>query len=166
MKNLRSLFSCLAIVLLLASAGFSQDDKKNEPELLIKAAKFLEDKPFDKDAKKIRSWAVTWVIETDKVSVVICPLIVTGIDKKYKYGSEMTAQYTIGMAAFKLSNPDQAKDEDAAQQAGWESVLKAYESMVKEQPKAKNAFLDGLLDKRAKGELAQYLKENNCKNKE
>jgi hypothetical protein len=62
-----------------------------------------------------------------------------------------------------LSNPD--KDEASAQLAGYESALKAYESILREQPKATNAFLDELLVKRADGTLAQYVAENNCKEK-
>jgi hypothetical protein len=105
------------------------------------------------------------VIATDKVSVTVCSLLISGIDKKYKYSGEVFGQYTIGMAAFKLANPDKAKDEEAAQLAGIDSTLTSYESMVKEQPKARNAFLDDLLAKRAAGSLAKYVAENNCKDK-
>ena len=69
------------------------------------------------------------------------------------------------MAAFKLSNPEKAKDEDAAQLAGIESTLTSYEAMIKEQPKARNAFLDDLVTKRADGSLTKYVAENNCKDK-
>lgn len=47
----------------------------------------------------------------------------------------MTAGYTIGMAAFKLENPDKASDEDAAQLAGLNTALKAYEFYVKKNQK-------------------------------
>lgn len=70
---------------------------------------------------------------------------------------------TIGMAAFKLANPDRVKDEDAAQLAGVESSMSSYEAMVKEQPKVRNAFMDDLLAKRVDGSLAKYVAENNCK---
>ena len=66
--------------------------------------------------------------------------------EKYKYSSEMFGQYTIGMAAYKLSNP--GKDEASAQLAGYESALLSYEAMVKEEPKAKDSSMDALLAKR------------------
>lgn len=138
---------------------------ESEPVRLIKATRFLEEKPFDKEAKNVRAWAINWVIQTDKVSVTVCSLLVSGIDKKYKYSPEVFGQYTIGMAAFKLENPDKAANEDDAQLAGIESALRSYEAMVKEQPKAKNAFLDDLLAKRAESALAKYVAENNCKAK-
>ena len=156
----------LGLILLLTSVGVSaQKDDKNETDTLIKAVRFLEQKPFDKGAKDVRAWAIKWVIATDKVSVTVCSLLISGIDKKYKYNGEVFGQYTIGMAAFKLANPDKAKDEQAAQLAGIDSALTSYESMVKEQPKARNAFMDDLLSKRATGALAQYVAENNCKDK-
>lgn len=166
MRNLRTVISALILIVLLAPTGLARvvhQDQKNEPEMLIKAARLLEEKPFDKSAKDVRAWAVTWLIATDKVSVTVCSLLLSGTDKKYKYNSEILSQYTIGMAAFKLANPDRAKDEDAAQLAGVESALTSYESMVKEQPKAKNAFLDGLVAKRSTGEFAKFVAENNCK---
>jgi hypothetical protein len=166
MKRAYATIGCVILLFLLTPLGFGsigQTDEKDAAEKLIKAARFLEQKPLDKDAKKIRGWAMQWLIVTDKVSVGVCSLLVHGIDEKYKYGSELIGQYTIGMAAYKLANPDKAQDEDAAQQAGIESALTSYEAMVAEQPKAKNAFMDDLLAKRGQGALAAYVKENNCK---
>jgi hypothetical protein len=153
--------ACLFLLLTICHAGFGQ--KVNEPEMLVNSARLLEQRPLDKQAKDIRSWAITWLIQTDKVSVTVCSLVVSGVDKKYKYQSEIFGQYTIGMAAFKLTQPDKAKDEDAAQLAGIESALLAYEAIVKEQPKAKNSFMDGLISKRSDGSLAKFVLENNCK---
>jgi hypothetical protein len=155
----------VALLALLSTGWATQKGAENEPELLIKSAKFLEDKPFDKDAHKVREWALKWLIETDKVSVKICPLFLDGVGRKYKYSVEVTAQYTIGMGAFKLAHPEKAGNEDEAQQAGVDSVLAFYESMLKEQPKAKEVFLDSLLAKRADGTLAQFVLANNCKGK-
>lgn len=157
--------ACLMLVGLLSANSIANNLQKEDPvQTLIKAARFLEEQPLDKDAKKVRAWAITWIIETDKVSVNICSLIL-GVDKKYKYGSEMTGQYTIGMAAFKLANPDKASDENAVQLAGVGSAIASYESMVNAEPKAKNAFMDQLVAKKADGSLPQYVLENNCKEK-
>ncbi len=158
------LISLMTIIPLYAVVGIAaiQKDEKKEIDLLIQSAKFLEEKPLDKKAKDVRGWAMKWIIATDKVSVNICSLILSG-PEKYKYNSELLGQYTIGMAAFKLTNPDKAKDEDAAQLAGIESALTAYEAMVAQEPKAKIPFMDELLAKRRDGSLAQYVLEKNCK---
>ena len=166
MKHAERAVSTILAAMLLTTIAFGrggQKDDKDAAETLIKAARFLEEKPLDKKAKDVRGWAVGWIIATDKVGVTVCSLLISGVDKKYKYSSELLGQYTIGMAAFKLANPEKVKDEDAAQEAGIESALLSYEAITKEQPKAGNAFLDDLLTKRSQGELTRFVKENNCK---
>ena len=164
MKRSSATTVCLILLLLLTTLGFgsTQADEVNSPETFIKATRFLEQKPLDKNAKKVRSRAMEWLIVTDKVSVKACSLLLS-VDKKYKYSGELFGQYTFGMGAYKLANPDKAQDEDAVQQAGVESAMTAYEAIVAEQPKAKNAFMDDLLAKREDGSLATYVKANNCK---
>jgi hypothetical protein len=168
MKKAYAIVGIVILVFILAPAGICssfQADEKEASEKLIKTARLLEQKPLDKDTKELRAWAIKWLIVTDKVSVGVCSLML-GVEKKYKYSSDLFTQYTIGMAAYKLSNPDKAQDEDAAQLAGIESAITSYEAIVAEQPKAKNAFMDDLLAKRGQGALAVYVKENNCKNKD
>ena len=61
--------ACAVLVALVSSAvlgGGGQKDDKDSPDKLIKAAKFLEEKPFDKNAKDVRGWALNWIISTDK----------------------------------------------------------------------------------------------------
>jgi hypothetical protein len=150
-------------IILLTTIGFASTARADEVEQLIKSAHLLEEKPLDKEAREARSWAIEWLSATDKVTVTLCSLLVSNVDKKYKYGPELFGQYTIGMGAFKLEFPDKASDEDAAQLAGIESALKSYEAIVAAQPKDKNDFMDQLLARRGDGTLAGYVKENNCK---
>lgn len=156
--------SVLLVLVLIGSAFnlMGQEQKKDEVATLIESARFLEQNPLDKKAKDVRRSAVEWVIATDKVTVNLCPGIMRNVEEKYKYRSEIFGQYMIAMAAFKLANP--GKDENSVQLAGYESTLLAYEAIVKEQPKAKHAFFDGLLAKRADGTLAQFAEES-CKEK-
>lgn len=167
MSNNIKASACILLTVLLASLTSAHHvfQGDTEGETLIKAVKLLEQNPLDKDAKDMRSKALLWVIQTDKVSVTVCSLLVSGLDKKYKYG-DVFGQYTIAMASYKLANPEKANDENAVQQAGIESALISYESMVKQQPKARNTFLDGLIARRADGSLVQYVVENNCRNKQ
>jgi hypothetical protein len=160
MKRAAAITGCVLLVFVFIANA--QSDQKDDPGTFIKAVRFLEQKPLDKDATKIRSWAMKWLIVTDKVSVNACSLLLA-VDKKYKYSSELFGQYTFGMGTFKLSNPEKAQDEDAAQQAGVDSALISYEAIVAEQPKAKNGFMDDLLAKRSQGSLVAFVKENNCK---
>ena len=152
------------LVVQTSRAQVSPVNEMSDKEKLIKTAGVLEEHPLDEKAKELRQWAMLYVIQTPDVSVTVCTnAILPAMDKKYKYGSELLTQYTIGMAAFKLSNPGAAKNEDAAQLAGVESLLRAYQAMVKEKPKAQWAGLDELVARKNNGELTKYLDENKCK---
>ncbi|MEP6903074.1 MAG: hypothetical protein ABJA66_15085 [Actinomycetota bacterium] len=163
MKKLIIVFGLLILFGLSAQIGFGQTAPQTDQERLIKASGFLEAKPFDKDAKETRAWAIKWASETTAVTVIVCGG--TGgvlLDKKIKFGGELLGQYLISMTAFKLQNPDKANDENAAQLAGMESVVRTYEAMLKENPKAKAARMDDLLGKRNDGTLAKYVADADC----
>ena len=162
MKKYTIIFAFLTLVL-AAQIGFGQE-KMSDKDLLIKATQVLEEQPFHEKAKDFRSWAMTYIIKTDDVSIVVCggKLLEPVMDKKNKYGTDLLAQYSMGMAAFKLANPDKAKDENAAQLAGIESALKAYENILKEKPKAKFEGMDTLLAKRNNNELKGFVEEAKC----
>ncbi len=161
MKKLTIIFT-LFLIGLTVQISFAQN-KPGDKETLIKATQILEAQPFQEKAKDFRNWAMRYIIETDDVSITVCSQMLTSImDKKNKYADELLAQYSMGMAAFKLANPAKAKDENSAQLAGMESMLKAYENMVKEKPKAKFQALDDLTAKRDKGELKKFVEDAKC----
>lgn len=163
MKKLMIVFALLIIGLTTQIAS-AQTDKDKNKELLIKITKFLEEKPFDEKAKQYRENAFVFVAETKDVSVVVCggDLTKEVTKKKNKYGGELLIQYSLAMAAFKLENPDKKDDENAAQLAGMESMLKTYEAMLAQKPDAKFAGMDDLIAKRSKGELKALVEAANC----
>lgn len=155
----------LVLVLLLVTPGLAklnQDDEVNAPEKLIKSVAFLEQRPLDNKAKDLRSWALKWIAASDKVNVKVCSLLVSGVDKNYKYSGEIVGQYSIGMAAFKLAYPARANEEDAAQLYGVQSALTAYATILRTHPQNANAFLDNLVSKRNQGDFGKYVKDHNC----
>jgi hypothetical protein len=168
MKKLTIIFA-LFLIALTAQISFSQEltTGASDKSMLIKTARFLEQSPFDKNAKKLRGSAFQYIAESSDVSVVVCAgdLTKAPLDKKNKYGGELLLQYTLGMAVYKIENAGK-EDENAAQMAGVESMLRAYESMVREKPEAKFAGMDELLARRDKGELEALVKAADCGKKE
>lgn len=163
MKKLTIIFA-LFLVGIAAQTSLAQSGKTIDKATFIKGTQLLEQDPFMKNAKKIREAMLFYVIQTDDVSVVVCggDLTKAALDKKNKFSSELLGQYTFGMAAFKLENPEKAKDENAAQLAGLESMLRAYEAMVKANPKAKFAGVDDLITNRDNGTLAKLVADADC----
>ncbi|CAN5439206.1 hypothetical protein BH10ACI1_BH10ACI1_14320 [soil metagenome] len=162
MKKLTIIFA-LFIIALSAQTGFAQSQKEKDRKAFISNTRLLEKKPFDANADAARKWGFKWVADTDEVSIVLCSDTMKLIpDKKNKYKAELLMQFMFGMAVFKLENPDQKNDENAAQLAGLESMLKAYEVMVAEKSEAKNAELDALLVKRNNDELKTLVEAAKC----
>jgi hypothetical protein len=162
--HLRSLLCVSALLICFAGSLVNASAQEFGSTQLIQAAKFLEAKPFDKNAEAIRGLAVRYVIETKDVSVVVCGGDITKpfLDKKNKNSTELIGQYTIGLAAFKLENPSKSNDENATQLAALESVLRTYETMLREKPKSKHALMDEYILKRDKGELKALVDGANC----
>lgn len=164
MKKLTIIYA-LFLIALTAQISFTQEltTGRGDKEMLIKTVRLLETSPFDKSAKELRSAAFRYIAETKDVSVVVCggDLNKAALDKKNKYGGALLIQYTIAMAAYKLENAGK-DDENAAQLAGLESMLKSYEAMVSEKPEAKFAGMDELIAKRDKGELEAMVKAADC----
>ena len=160
------MFSAIATILILTASGFAQADaneKAKTQELFLKATQILEADPFVDKAKDFRGFAMRYVIETDDVSVTVCsgPVLEPIMDKKNKYSSELLAQYTLGMAAFKLQNPAK-KDEDEAQLAGLESSIKAYQAILKSKPKSQFPVMDDFVTKLQSGELKKLVLAAKC----
>lgn len=165
MKKLSIIFALL-IVALTAQAAFAQSQADKDRAAFISNTRLLEKKPFDPNADAARKWGFKWVADTDQVSVVLCSDTLKLLpDKKNKFKGELLMQFMFGIAAFKLENPDKKDDEKAAQLAGLESMLRAYEAMVAANEKAKNAELDALLVKRGNGELKAMVDAANCEKK-
>ena len=171
MKNLRHAGFALGIILLLTNSIFAQRGPSTPEEraMAIKAARLLETDPFHKEAKKMRQWFTTWLIEVPDITVELCGAYlgpVAGSNKNYS--SDIFAQMMFSSVAFMIEHQDQAKDRIAVNLAGVEGALKAYESILTTKPKARSDFLDGLLEKRSKGELRAYVDEvtvTKCSNK-
>lgn len=162
MKKLSIIFALL-IVALTAQIAVAQSQKEKDRKSFINNTRLLEKKPFDANADAARKWGFKWVADTDEVSVVLCSETMKLIpEKKNKFKAELLMQFTFGMAVFKLENPDEKDDENAAQLAGMESMLKTYEVMIAEKSEAKNADLDALLVKRDKGELKTLVRAAKC----
>lgn len=159
LRNMTMLVLATTVLMVVsATPGFGQDSKQN----VLDAAKAIESNTKSREANAAQSNALKWLIETEEVHLIVCNTFSLFSDKKNKNASDMTAAYMIGMGAFKLSNPDKADDENAAQLAGLLLALKAYEWDVKDKPKTKFEKIEDLLKKRDAGELEAIINGFDC----
>jgi hypothetical membrane protein len=133
----------------------------------IKVARGLEREPLAKDAAANRQWLLNWIIEVPDIRFKSCvSLLSPGVGKSYRYSAEVSQQTIFSAAAFKLEHPDNLRNDTGAYIAGVEGALRAYEMLMKSVPDAQLAFLDDLVAKRDRGELADHvvkLAKEKCK---
>ena len=150
----------------------------------INIARSLERDPLAKDAAANRQWLLNWIIEVPDIRFKSCAdLLRPGVGDRYRYSTEVNQQIIFSAAAFKLEDLDQRRRSSAdsfkagatrrhlrndtgAYIAGVEGALRVYETLVKSMPDAQLAFLDDLVAKRDRGELADHvvkLAKEKCK---
>jgi hypothetical membrane protein len=133
----------------------------------INIARSLERDPLAKDAAANRQWLLNWIIEVPDIRFKSCVgLLSPGVGNQYRYSAEVNQQIVFSAAAFKLEHPDHLRNDTGAYIAGVEGALRVYEKLMKSAPDAKLAFLDDLVAKRDRGELADHvvkLAKEKCK---
>ena len=127
---------------------------------VVEVARSLEADPLGTEAPEQRRWVLRFLTNVPDISVKVCPgLLGPLLGSKKNYSAEIVTQTLTSAAAFMIANPDKAKDDVAVYTAAVEGSLRVYESILKVKPKAKWPFLDDLIEKRGKGELGEYIRQ-------
>ncbi len=159
----------LALLLFCVSApAFAQsssdsDAKPSTPadrQRFLTVTHKLEQDPLDESLRQDRSWALKWLEDVPDINVSICPPVLGELPQsQYRYIRQIAAQFSLEMAAFIIEHPQQVNDTNAQYLAGVEGALRAYKSILKTQPMATSAILEGLLNMQDQGKLEQWVRE-------
>ncbi len=126
----------------------------------VKIAHELEEAPLGKDAKDNRRWVYRWIVDIPDITVSGCSEYFGRVpDPPHGHSDEIVKQMVISSAAYMIEHPDKAKDEQAVATAGLLGSLKAYQSIVKEEPDARWSFLDKIIQMRDQGKLDDYISD-------
>lgn len=135
--------------------GLSTPDERAK---VVALTRQLERDPLVENAPATRQWLREWIIEVPDIRVYACDdLLGHGLGDNYPYSREVNLQAMFSAAAFAIEHQDQARDARAQYHAGVEGALRAYEVLAKSRPDTKSAFLDDLLAKRGRDELADHV---------
>jgi len=155
---------CIAEIQCTLGPGLSTP---NDREKVVSLTRMLERDPLAETAPATRQWLQKWITEVPDIRVYACDnLLGQHLRDDYAYSTEIKLQPMFSAAAFAIKHRDKARDRDAQYHAGVEGALRVYEALLKSKPDAKSAFLDDLLTKRDKGELADHvakLAKEECK---
>ena len=161
------LMSLLVICSLVGTVTASDSSPLMDNAKVVPLTRFLEDQPLNESAPMVRSALLQWEDKSKDVVDVVCPGVFSPLpDKSIKYSSELLAQFIFGSAAYQIANPPEKGKLMPAQLAGMQSMLKAYRSILAQDPSTRVPRLDELSKDEEQGKLLQVLKplvDANCK---
>lgn len=161
---LRRITYCLVLALALSSAAAAQQGRgpstAEERAKTVRLARMLENDPLNDEAAPARAWLIEFVKTVPDLDIVICSSLLAELFKtEENYAMELSIQPVFSETAFVIEHPESAKDLTAVLVAGVKGTLRAYESILKTEPKARHTFLDGLIEKRDRDELEAWVVE-------
>ncbi len=162
--------SIAAVLLLVATPALAAAPRgpstPEERKRAVETTRKLEREPLARSSMEARRWLFQWIVDIPDINVTSCsgPLDVLAKEEDGgPYGQILYAQSVFGMAAFLIENPKKAGDWVAVQTAGVESVLRAYQSILKADSEAKWKALDRLVRAEKDGKLKEVVeKEMKC----
>jgi hypothetical protein len=151
-------------------AGAQQQPQQRGPSTAeertraVKVAHELEEDPLAKDAKDNRDWFIQWIVAIPDITVTVCNDYFGTLQKPMRgHSREVVNQMAISSTAFMIEHPDKAKDEQAVATAGLLGSLKAYQSILKQEPDARWPYLDKIVQMRDQGKLDDFVSDTRRK---
>lgn len=160
---LKRITCCLTLLLVLSAAAAAQGRGPSTAEERAKAvrlARELEDDPLGESAGHSRAWLIEFVKTVPDLDITICSSLLSELFKtEENYAPELSIQPVFSQTAFVIEYPKEANNQTATLLAGMRGTLRAYEAILKVEPKARHKLLDELLEKREKNELVAWVVE-------
>lgn len=156
-------FFVIAIALLKTDVAAAEPSRgpstPAERKRVVEITRKLEKAPFGPGADADREWLMKWIDEVPDVTVRYCqgPLyeLVNGAAQDRK----LWLQSLFGIATFEIEHPDEASHWVKAQEAGLESAITSYQSLLKADPAAKISVFEKLIAAQKAGKLADVVRE-------
>jgi len=151
------------LILLALSLGVGAQEQKRGPstpeerERAVRIAQALEERPTDLSLRDDYKWLLRWVTEVPDLTVSICTANMPWKDK-YKQSGDLAAVGLAATVAFVIQHPDEGKDPATAGLAAMESMLRAYQKIVEQDPKAHSKEMDEAVEIQRQGKLAEYIR--------
>jgi TPR repeat protein len=127
----------------------------------------LELDPLSLDAAAGRNWLERWWWGIPDIEARYCNFIDPPDHQPYEYSLILYHQITFSEGAYILQHLAEPRDWQAAYLAGVQGALRTYESIQRKEPAQKSTWLESLLEKRERGDLAdtvrQLVADRRCK---
>jgi len=157
-----------AALLAAAAPSLAAERGPSTPEerkRAVETTRKLERHPLARSSIEARRWLFQWIVDIPDIHVTSCqgPLDPLLKDEEDTFAQLLYVQSVFGMAAFQIENPKKEKDWVAVQTAGLESVLRAYQALLKSDPEATRPELERLAKARKAGKLRALVQKEMAK---
>jgi hypothetical protein len=98
-----------------------------------------------------------WAVEVPDLSVSICTANMPW-KEKYKHSGDLAAVGLAATVAFVIQHPDEGKDPATAGLAAMESMVRAYQKIVEQDPKSHSKEMDEVVEIQKQGKLEEYIR--------
>ncbi len=145
----------IAVWLAVPAAG-AQKRGPTTPEeraAIVEVAAQLQENPLDRAVQDRRDTLLMVLIEAPDLQVPTCGDEMPWVKGKYKYANDLMLAHLFSAVAYKVENP--SADEKQAHLAGLQGAIRAYQAIVRQDPKAKWQPIEALATKQDSGELAK-----------
>jgi TonB family protein len=151
------------VVLLALSLGVGAEEQRHatstpeERARAVRIAQALEAGPTDLSLRDDYKWLLRWAAEEPDLAFLICPANMPWNDK-YKHSGDLAAVGLAATVAFVIQHPDEGKDAATAGFAAMESMLRAYQKIVEQDPQARSKEMDDVVEIQRQGKLEEYIR--------
>lgn len=160
------------VVLSALSLGVGAEEQKHatstpeERARAVRIAQALEERPTDLSLSDDYKWLLHWAAEEPDLAFQVCPANMPW-DGKYEHSGDLRAVGLAATVAFVIQHPDEGKDPATAALAAMESMLRAYQTIVEQDPQAHSKETDDVVEIQRQGKLEEYIRSrwtDTCKN--
>jgi len=151
------------IIVLVLCFGLAAQEQKHAPSTpeerarAVSIAKALEAQPTDPSLRDDYSWLLRWAAEVPDIHVSICSANMPW-KAKYKHSGDLGAVALAATTAFVIEHPDEGKDAATTGVAAMESMLRAYQKILEQDPKAHSKEMDEVVEIQKQGRLAEHIR--------
>jgi len=113
-----------------------------------------------------RTWFFTFLQEVPDLTFAAGPVGAWCVKSaKMSQAPAVVFHFMLAAVAFQIEHPDRAQDAEATDQAALESLLRAYQNLVKAWPDAHAAELDRAVALRDQGALTTFVRQLRARKK-
>ena len=128
----------------------------------VRAIRQLEEEPLGAAAPGLRDQLVAWMVASPGLHAF--DVNTSSVDRvgvlAFPYHDELMLQYLLGCAAHHVETSGAAIDVVEERVGGIQSMIAAYRSVVRTEPRLRDAWLDSLDQVRRRGDLRDYVQRN------